>query len=124
MRFGKWKNDMILLIMNEVVVRKSHVCEPLAMKPRGKSSIKRRGKEIYAVVCVGMGAANLLSGQCCVNYYHKVLENAAYLKSVHRWWEVLGSNGIHPSHYQNTNNIQIYVHYKVEYAQQIKKGCD
>ena len=33
----------------------------------------------------------------------------------------MGSTGIHPSHYQSTNNVKMHVHYKVEYTQQVKQ---
>lgn len=56
------------------VVRKSHEIELLVMATRGESSAERRDKETYAVVCVGIGVANLLSGQCCVKYCNKVLK--------------------------------------------------
>ena len=65
---------MILLTVEEVVVRKSHVFELLAMETRGESSTERKDKEIYAVVCAVMGVANLVGGQCQVNYCHKVLK--------------------------------------------------
>ena len=68
MRFGAWKNDLILLIMKEVVVCKSHAFKLLTMETRGESKTERRGKEIYAVVCVEMGVANLLDERYCVKY--------------------------------------------------------
>ena len=61
-------NDMILLIMRKIVLRKSHAFKLPAMETRRQSSIKRRVKEIYAVVCVEVGVTNLLGERCCVEY--------------------------------------------------------
>ena len=68
MGYGAWKNDMILLIMTEVVACKSHALKLLTTETRGESRTERRGKEIYAVVCVEMGVANLLDERYCVKY--------------------------------------------------------
>ena len=68
MGFGAWKNDMILLIMKEAVVCTSHAFKLLTTETRGESSTERRGKEIYAVVCVEMGVTNLLHERSCVKY--------------------------------------------------------
>ena len=69
MRFGVCKSDMIMLIMKEACVRKSHVFELLAMETRGETSTERRGKKIYAVFFVGLGVGKLLGKRCCVKYY-------------------------------------------------------
>ena len=53
------ENDMILLIIKEVVVHKNNVFELLAMETRGELSTERSNEEIYPVVCVGTGVANL-----------------------------------------------------------------
>lgn len=54
------KSDVIVLIMKEVVVRKSHVFELPMMETRGESSRERRWKEIHAVVCAEMNLDNFV----------------------------------------------------------------
>ena len=59
----------ILLVVEKIIVCKSYVFEAPVVETRKDPNIERRNKEIFVVVCVGIGIGNLPGEQCCMEYY-------------------------------------------------------
>ena len=55
--------------VEKVKVRKSYVFEASVIETRKDPNIEKRNKEIFVVVCVGLGIGNLPGEQCCMEHY-------------------------------------------------------
>ena len=62
------KRRRILWIVEKIIVCESCLFEATVVETRRDSNVEGRDGHIYAVVCVGMGTANLLGERCCVKY--------------------------------------------------------
>ena len=57
------------LIVEQNIVCQSCVFEAIVDQKRRDSNIEGKNEGTYAVICVGMGRANVMGKQCCVKYY-------------------------------------------------------
>lgn len=62
------KEKKILSMVEKIRVCTSCVFGTIIVETRRGSNVKRRDEGVYAVLCIGMGVANLLSERCCKKY--------------------------------------------------------
>ena len=63
------EEQKILLRIEKIIVCKSDVFEAPVVETRKDPNVEGRNKEIFVVICVGVGTGNLPGEQCCMEYY-------------------------------------------------------